>query len=249
MSTINLLPEDYLQRRGQRRGNFICLMLLGVVMGSICGAALVSERSSRRTREVCERINAAYADAARLIDEVHQLEEQKRTMIQKAKMSAALMERLPRSCVLAMLTNALPRGASLQSVQMSVRTIHSVGPVLKPGSPGKPLTKHALVSANRQGKEESAPDLAVQLEIKGKASTDVQVARFIANLARHCLTESVDLSYSKEADSRKETSTREFQLTVQLRPNADALDAIKEASEEAKQAAHANDRAAAGDGA
>ena len=185
MSTINLLPQEYLQRRSQRRGNFICLVLLGLVMASTCGAALVSERTSRRTREVCQRINNSYAEAARLIDEVHELEAQKHRMIQKAKMSAALMERLPRSYVLAVLTNALPKGASLASVQMTVKVVQPPSAAATP-APGTALTQHALVAASRKPKQpEAAPDLSVQLDIKGKATTDVQVARFIANLAKH----------------------------------------------------------------
>ena len=68
--------------------------------------------------------------------------------------------------------------------------------------------------------------LALVVNVKGKAATDVQVARFIASLARHPLTDMVDLSYSKQSPDKVQAS-REFQLTVQLKANADALDAIK----------------------
>jgi len=220
MNTINLLPEDYLQRRRQHRGNLICAVLFGIVIVSICGAAVVSERSTQRTREVCDRMNTAYAQAAKLIDEVHQLEAQKGRMLDKAKRSAALMERMPRSYLLAMLSNALPDGASLKSVRMAMQTVAA------PAS-ATPKSKAAAVKAKAKAK---APKVAVVLSIKGKASTDVQVARFIARLAAHPLTDVVDLAYSKESDGQQKITTREFQLTVMLKPNADVLDAIRDES-------------------
>ncbi len=216
MSTINLLPEDYLQRRRQHRGNMICAVLFGVVIVSIFGAAVVREQSTRRTREVSDRMNTAYADAAKLIDEVHQLEKQKANMLDKAKRSTALMERMPRSYLLAMLTNALPDGASLKSVRMVIQVVGE-------NEADKPKTKTAAVKAAAAAR---APQLAVALSITGKAATDVQVARFIARLAGHPLTDVVDLSYSKESRDIQDKGTREFQVSVVLKPDADVLDAI-----------------------
>jgi len=205
-----------------RNGNLICAVLFGVVIVSICGAAVVSERSSQRTREVCDRMNKAYADAAKLIDEVHQLEAQKGRMLDKAKRAAALMERMPRSYLLAMLSNALPDGASLKSVRMAMQT------VAEPQS-AKPKSKAAAVKAKATAK---APRVAVVLSIRGKASTDVQVARFIARLAAHPLTEVVDLAYSKESTDQQKNATREFQLTVMLKPDADVIDAIRDQAQD-----------------
>ena len=245
MSTINLLPGEYIQRRSQYRANLICLVLFAVVMGSVGTASLVSERTSRNNREVWERINAAYVDAARRIEQVRQLESQKREMLHRAEMAAALMERLPRSYVLAMLTNALPNGAALTSLEMSVRAVQ---PTVRAG--GKPKTKFNTVAQGRAKKlhSKSPPTLSVMLNIKGKASTDVQVARFIANLARHELMEMVDLSYSKEAQG-KDRWTREFQLTARLRPDADALDALQQPTQAASGSKKPGDDPIAGDGA
>lgn len=218
MSTINLLPADYLQRRRQHRGNLICAVLFGVVIVTLCGAAFVSERSTRNTRKVCDRMNVAYADAAKLIDEVHQLEKQKSTMLDKAKRSASLMEKMPRSYMLAMLTNSLPDGASLRSVRMTVRVV--AGP-----APPKPKNKAAALRA--AAAPPKPPKLAVVMAISGKASTDVQVARFIARLAAHPLTDVVDLLYVREGRARQGKPAREFELTIMLKPDADVLDAIE----------------------
>jgi len=242
---VNLLPEDYVQRRSQHRANLICMVLFAVAAGSVAAASLVSERTSRNTREVCERINKSYTDAAKLIDEVHQLEAQKRKMLEKAKLSASLMEQLPRSYVLAMVTNALPRGASLVTLEMDVRTIRTAADAAR-----KPRTKFATVAQARIVKKgpPPPPTLAVVLNIKGKASTDVQVARFIAKLAKHELTEMVDLSYSKESPEKGKWA-REFRLVARMKPNADALDAIRAAPEEGPEAGGAQHAVLTGGGA
>jgi Tfp pilus assembly protein PilN len=106
----------------------------------------------------------------------------------------------------------------------------------------KEKTKAAAVAKSRQLAAATPAKLALVVNIKGKAATDVQVARFIACMARHPLTDSVDLSYSKQSSDKSQVS-REFQLTVQLKPNADALDAIKPAPEDgAKQARDDGDK-------
>jgi Tfp pilus assembly protein PilN len=243
MNTINLLPQEYVQERGQRRTNGLIAILFGIVSVSIGGAAVISERHLRHTREVCQRINTAYADAAKLIDEVHQLEAQKHRMLQKARMSAALMERLPRSYVLAMLTNALPTGAAVTSIGLDVKPVQ----LARQAKPPLP-TKHGLIAAGAQKQRSAiAPDLEVTLRVQGKASTDVQVAQYIAALAKHPLTDMVDLSYSKEAHGAvavrgkdgkdKQERAREFVLTVRLKVNADALDAMEPAPRRASDGA------------
>jgi len=224
MSIINLLPQDYIQRRSQARPNLICTILFAIVVAAIGGAALISERRTKSTRAVCDRVNASYQEAAKLIDEMHELEARRSEMLKKAETAAALMERLPRSYVLAMLTNALPDGASLTSTKLKV------DPVVDRVAPAKAKTKHAMIAKARQTQKPSAPKLAVTLNLIGTATTDVQVARFIANLAKNPLTELVDLAYSRETKRGKE-NVREFSLIVRLKPNADALDGLPQSAQ------------------
>jgi len=218
MSTINLLPAEYLQRRFQHRANVICLLLFVLVAGTIGAAALVSEEHGRNTRKVCARINAQYSDAARLIDEMHRLEVQKQTMLRKAELSAALMERLPRSCTLAAVVNALPDGAALTSLAM--KTVLSQAPAPAARSKHEKLKSGAIQAA-------TPPATVVTMVLNGVAATDVEVARFIANLAQNPMTEQVDLVFSQETRTKETGLVRQFQLTVRLKPNADALDAVE----------------------
>ena len=55
MSTINLLPGDYLRQRRGRRVNLVFLVLFSVVVSSVFGAYVVTSRSKNHTLEVRDR--------------------------------------------------------------------------------------------------------------------------------------------------------------------------------------------------
>lgn len=224
MSMINLLPDDYIKRQQQRRANFICMGLFVVVMAGVSLAVLTSQETSAHTLQVRDDVDQKYAEAAKAIEQMQQLRAQKHKMLQKAEMTAGLMERVPRSYILAMITNALPNGASLEEVKLRTRKVVTAD--LAP----KPKNKFQKTMAKRGGPAVAAPmdptQRQVALQITGRASTDVQVARFIANMARHPLTESVDLSYSEEKilDRQSNLAVRNFRVLVLLKPGADVLE-------------------------
>ena len=127
MSTINLIPDDYLQKRLQKRANYLCVALFSVVMVGVATAALVSDRAYRNTQKVLDRVNANYAEAAKQLEQMRTLEASKRQMMGKAIATGILLERIPRSFLLATLTKALPGNASLLKVELKpgeTRTIN-----------------------------------------------------------------------------------------------------------------------------
>ena len=123
MSTINLLPKDYLLRRVQYRANMICASLFGIVITAILAAGLVSEHHMRRTLQVHGRVNAAYAKATSSISQMRQLELKKKDLLRKAENTASLVEHVPRSYMLAVTTNALPRRAALVRFSLDTRQV------------------------------------------------------------------------------------------------------------------------------
>jgi len=225
MSLINLLPEEHVQRRRNRRANMLCLVLFGVVMASTIAAVCVSESSSRHTREVRDRVEASYAEATKLIAQLQSLEAKKTTLLRRAEQTASLLERVPRSYLLGMVTNALPKGASLKEVQLQRKKIISQRPA---------ATKFAqhrnAAGASNMTREE------LTMTITGLAGTDVQVARFIANLARNRLASAVDLVYSEEELIDKKIPVREFQIDVVLRADLDVIDICRASTAPGPQA-------------
>ena len=230
MSTINLLPEDFVKRRAQRRANVLCLFLFIAVMGGVLGAAYVSDRSRKETQEVCDRVNTSYTKAAELIGQMQQLELRKSQMLRKAEMAASLVERLPRSTILAMISQALPEDAALLEINLTTTMLALADE--GGGDSGRP--KSRLTNAPRAEIARSA-SLVVEMVIKGLASPDVDIGDFIRGLKRSPLVDSVEVAYIKEemvtptarkGQAAEKIKAREFEVSVNLKPNADAMDIL-----------------------
>ena len=242
MSTINLLPEDYLHRRCQRRANVLCMVLFAVVMTGVGGAALVSEESTRRTIDVRDRVNANYNEAAKLLEQMRQLESRKRTGIEKADATASLLERVPRSYLLASITAALPEHTALMKMDLKpARKAAGEGKTKEKPKGGKYASKgEALAAAKAELKATKVQEQVLEVDLVGWAATDVEVARFIANLLQDPLLASVDLGYSQakslktgEKDNEQELQVREFLLHLVLRSGVDVMDLVAEKPAEA----------------
>ena len=83
MSTINLLPQDYIDSQRRHRANFVCAVLFALVMAGISSAALICERQRQNLDELRERVQAAHDEATRLITEMQQLEDQRQILARR----------------------------------------------------------------------------------------------------------------------------------------------------------------------
>jgi len=228
MSTINLLPEDYVQRCSQHRANILCIALFATVMAGVGAAALISEQSLRHTQRVRDQVNASYAEAAKQITQMRELQAQKRTRIRKAQATLALLERVPRSYLLAVLARALPENASLMKLELKQKARLPVQAVPPAGK--KKLSKFAAAKARQSPRKHERTTL---LAVTGVAATDVEVAAFIANLLRSPLLTAVDLSYSEEKifhpkkKGLPDLKLREFKVIMEVRPGVDVIDLVR----------------------
>lgn len=237
MSMINLLPDDYILARQQRRANVFLLVLLAVVMTFVLGATIHSQQSTARTAQVRQRVDEAYDEAARMLAQMQELQAHKSRMLNKAEQTAGLMERVPRSYILATLTNCLPPHSSLTKMDMNIIRVVAPVPVSKERAAS---AKFQALSAERTA-QVSAP--VIMIEVTGLAGTDVDVAKYIANLARNPIMQSVDLVYS-EQKNYQDVPIREFRVKMAIRPGADAQNAIKAPSDETDQASAGADEGA-----
>ena len=178
MSQVNLLPDDYIAWRKEKRTSVICAVLFGVVMMGVLAGAVISERSHRHTRDVRDRVNQAYNDAEKLIQQVQNLEAKQQQMLQKAVLTAALQESVLRSYLLARVCEALPEGSSLMRFELDTKAVQRiVGPEV-------PKTRFAQAAAGRGIRPEGLAELDTTITLTGLAATDVAVERFIAAMAR-----------------------------------------------------------------
>jgi len=214
MPQTSFLPEEYLEKKLERRTNFICLTLFVVVMGGVIAAFFVTDRQRRELRAQQASINEEFHEAAQRLQQLEKLEQQKQEMMRKARLTADLVERLPRSLILAELVNRMPASLSLLEVDMQSKTIRTAAP---------PRSKLEAVKKSRQAQKQT-PDRTqktrIDMTLVGLAPTDVQVARFMTALSQCAMFEDLNLRYSQETSVEDQTMRR-FRLDMRVNEQLD----------------------------
>ncbi len=214
---LSFLPDDYLERKAQRRTNAICAVLFLVVMVAIGSAFSFTERSMRDLDREYAQVEQEYTDAAKRIQLVQQMQDKQRRMAQQAELAASLLEKVPRSFLLAELTNALPAGVSLLDLAMESKVR---------AAPSAAATPKATFEQKRDQNKKPEPAAPtpkvydVSMRICGVAYTDVQVSQFITRLNRSKLLKDVNLVISDEYKQVDE-QLRKFQIEATLNPSAE----------------------------
>lgn len=217
---LSFLPEDYLERKARRRANILCGTLAIIVLSGIGGAFSVTESSMRQVEKRHDEVVRSYTEAAKRIEQVKKMHDQQRKIVQHAELAASLVEKVPRSNVLAELTNSLPTGMSLLEFSLETKVKGEV----------RASTfdqKKAALDAQRTTEASGMPELPkedVPMKLMGIADTDVQVAQYIGKLNQSSLFKDVNLVISESFKQGNETMRR-FQIEMLLNPNAEVKDA------------------------
>ena len=219
MQVMNFLPRDFTERRGRRRANLLCLGLAGVALlalAGVCALYVIRVFGASSLRAVVEQ---QYREAGRQIEQLKLLEDRKAGLVRKVELSADLLERVPRSHILARLTNALPSDTSLQVLVMSTAEVEVPAP--------KPTTAKEDGTPASKGSKSKRPEKIrrreIQFRVDGLAVTDVQVAEYIARLTADPLFEEVNLKFSEEFPYEPGVTMRRFELTFRLSLEAQKL--------------------------
>jgi Tfp pilus assembly protein PilN len=221
---LSFLPDDYLERKAQRRTNAICATLFLVVMVMIGTAFTFTERSMRAVERDHADVERQYTEAARRIQQVQQMQDKQRTMAIQAELTSSLLEKVPRSFLLAEVTNAMPTGVSL--LDLALESKKRAAPKDGGGSKSTFEQKKSTPAPARKkpgdggalGAEPRIYDVYVR--VTGVAATDVQVAQFISRLNVSKLLRDVNLVISDEYKSGDE-QLRRFQIEMTVNPDAE----------------------------
>src|SRR5438045_6314107 len=92
---LSFLPEDYLEVKRQRRTNFICAALFLVLMGAIGTTFTFVEKALRNVESEHQEVDKQFAEAAKKIEQVRQMQDKQRKMAQQAELTASLLEKVP----------------------------------------------------------------------------------------------------------------------------------------------------------
>lgn len=217
---LSFLPEDYLIRKARQRTNLICATLFVVMISAIAIAFTTAERALASAEAQHTSVNQQYLDAAKRIAELQQLQQRQQILARQADLAASLIDRVPRSYLLAEITNRLPEGVSLRELEMIRKK--------RPITQDKTTTPTNNKRPPKTGKNNPQPlqlppppDLYdVSFRISGIAANDSQVAQFVTKLNESQLFTDVNLLLSAQLERTKD-GLRKFSLEMQLNPTAD----------------------------
>jgi Tfp pilus assembly protein PilN len=225
----SFLPEDYLRRKSERRSIVISLALFAVVTMGVVGAFFVTHRQWNAVKERQAQINKEYALETQKIEQLNKLEATKAEMLEKADVTTALVEKVPRSILLAELINRMPKQLTLTELALkSNRVKETAKPTnakSKPRSLAGPKTKASIKDKEKQAEESKpkpvAPKFEQKLELVGLSVTDEDVADYVTALHQCPLLQKVDLIYSGSV-TIDDVEMRKFRVEAMIRPTADA---------------------------
>lgn len=223
----SFLPEDYVQQKAEQRVNLISVTLFCVVMFGVVAAFFVTNREWATVKQQQAEINREYAREAEKIEQLKELESQKAEMLQQAEITTALLERVPRSVLLAELINRMPARMTLTELNLTSRRIREQPPP-QPAASNQPRSLSSAGRGRRQSAQKNEPPptpapprYEFSLQIIGLASTDSDVADYHAALMRCPLLERVELIFSG-ATVVDSVPMRRFRIETTIRSDADA---------------------------
>jgi hypothetical protein len=230
MLNINFVPDDYVQSNESRRTNLLYLVLLATVM-AVLGGSFITIKLRQRAFGVKEQmVNAKMTRVQQSISQFEQLQTKRKEMMKAALTTAQLIEPVPKSILLASLTNNLPAGTSLLRLYILQKEPKQV-------KPPEPVNKYQAAQADKSSSQPNSTkehSMETYFDITGTAPSDLQVAAYIERLSKSNLLQNVALVESKEFKIG-ENIFREFKLTAMLKNDVhltnNDIERIKAASE------------------
>ncbi len=214
MLNVNFVPDDYVKSSESRRTNLMYLVLFAVVMAGLGGTFVTIKISQRTIAEKEEYLSAKAAKAQQAIEQFEALQTRRKVMLKTALTTAELLEPVPRSVLLASLTNNLPAGVSLLKLNVIQKEPKRTSRAVQ-------TNKYKEAQAKRtaeQAKESPEKLLETYMDIEGVAPSDLEVAAYMKQLSSSSLLDNVALGEIKEYKI-EETTFRQFKLTATLRKN------------------------------
>lgn len=209
MVNINFVPDDYVQNNESRRANLLCFVLFTLVMTALVGSFFIIKIRQRTFSAKEKLVNEKIAKTQEAINQFEHLQLKRKEMMKAALTTAELIEPIPRSVLLASLTNNLPQGVSLLKLSLLQKQPKQTKVAVT-------TNKYEAAQADKEELlEKISPEklLETHIEIEGMAPSDLQVASYMEQLNTSTLFDNVALVESKE-HKIQDTTFRQFKLTA-----------------------------------
>ena len=231
MVNINFVPDDYIHNNESHRTNLIYLVLLVAVMVALGGSFVTIRMRQGACKKREELVNQRMAQTQETMRQIEALQVKRREMMKTALTTTELLESVPRSVLLAALTNNLPAGVSLMDLELIQKEPKNVNQAVAATSKFDAAQSETKAVQKRLSMEKL---LQTNIDIEGVATNDLQVAEYIRKLSISNLLDNVALVESKEYKV-DESTFRQFKLTAMLKSDVhlskEDVDSIKTQAE------------------
>jgi Tfp pilus assembly protein PilN len=220
-STTSFLPEDYLRRKRENKGLIVNLALFAVMIGLVGSAFVVSNRQWSSVKAEHATAVAEYSAEAVKIDQLKAMEAKRQELLYRAEVTTALIERVPRSILMAEIVNRMPKGTTLTDLVMESTRVAPPAPKKTEEASSKSLTGGGASKDEVKAVVRPVPPtLEFRLTIAGLAASDTDVADFQTALKDCVLLDRVELASTMEHQDG-ERSMRKFRIEASIRADAD----------------------------
>jgi Tfp pilus assembly protein PilN len=216
-TSMNFLPEDYVEKRQAARTAVICVGLLVIVVTGIVATWWYKEHfEAKAVYDYEARVNQQFEDANKQIQEVQEIDREKAKMMQKAELTTMLMEKVRRSALLEELARLQPKGVNLVDLELKSRDI--IPPPLSEAE------KQKRKDAGLPPEPDKPPEVEVKIDVVGTAANDAQVTQYVSALNKSNLLSDVNLLFAEETKKDKGDDSeviRKFHVEMKINPKAD----------------------------
>lgn len=224
----SFLPPEYVKNKSQVRANFFALLLFTMVMAGVIGAFVVNHQRWRKVHTEAEIISAQFAEEASKIDQLKALEAQRADLLDRAEVVTALIDRVPRSVLMAELVRDLPDGIVLTLVGLDGERARPPAAPADPKAKGKAPSTRSIASKGPAPAEAKPvpekvlpPRFTHTVTVEGLSTENGKIADYLGFLKNSPLFSEVELALIT-GTVVDEVGYRRFKMTMKLREQANA---------------------------
>jgi Tfp pilus assembly protein PilN len=234
----SFLPSDYIARKAATRNNIITIALFVLVMGATVGAFVVTHIQWRMLKARYDEVTASCEAEKKKLAQLDTLRAQRGDMMEKAQITAALVERVPRWAILSEVDFRMPLSMRIHDFTMKGSRTDGIAKVTvnskikdvtkggKKGDPKKADAKKTGAKAKEEVAEEKPkivpPKFAYALVIAGTAEQNAEITDYLARLKESPCLSSVELSYIKD-QKFDDQILRSFEITADVKSDVDQV--------------------------
>ena len=226
--SASFLPEDFVVETRQRRTGLLAAILFPVMVVAVFAAFLVTNRQWNEVRAAQASVDRETERVAREISEMKSLEKIRAQMNAKADLARGLLEPVPRSVLLAVLTNTMPSKVALTALELRSEEIKpaKVDPKAAAKSDAQARAAKPAGAKPRAGAS-ATPEVVPEpirrrthLVVVGLAPSLLEVGRWMTALERVPVFSTVRLELMEEK-ALDGLHLSEFRIAIRIEPDAD----------------------------